>query len=163
PATAKTATPPAKQYVPQAESKTASKPVVPANEAPPVSKDDPSGNDLQKKWEETLAAIKPQNRNLEAILKAGTLLGLENGVIVLGFPYDFHKSKAEEPKSKQLIEEVLSIKMSMPLRVRCEIVKGEGKRAPVRPKDKKQVAMEDPLVKAIVNKFNAHIADVEDV
>ena len=136
--------------------------MVPAGEAP-VSKDDPAGSDLQKKWEETLAAIKPQNRNLEAILKAGTLLGLENGVIVLGFPYDFHKSKAEEPKSKQLLEEVLSIKMAMPLRVRCEIVKSEGKRAPVRPKDKKQVAMEDPLVKAIVNKFNAHIADVEDV
>jgi DNA polymerase III subunit gamma/tau len=162
-APAKTGSPPAKASVPPADSKAASKPVVPANEAPPVSKDDPGGNDLQKKWEETLAAIKPQNRNLEAILKAGTLLGLENGVIVLGFPYDFHKSKAEEPKSKQLLEEVLSIKMAMPLRVRCEIVKGEGKRAPVRPKDKKQVAMEDPLVKAIVNKFNAHIAEVEDV
>jgi hypothetical protein len=149
--------------MPPAEPKTPSKPAAPARESQPAAQGDASAGDLQQKWEEVLAAIKPQNRNLEAILKAGTMLGLDNGVIVLGFPYDFHKSKAEEPKSKQLLEEVLSIKLSMPLKVRCEIVKGEGKRMPVRPKDKKQVAMEDPLVKAMVTKYNARIADVEDV
>ena len=116
---------------------------------------------LQDRWKDVLAAIKAQNRSLEAILKAGNPTALTNGVVVLGFPYDFHKSKVEEPKSKQFLEEVLSTTLSMPLKIRCEIVKADAKRSQIRPKDKNQVAMEDPLVREIVNKYNARIAGVE--
>jgi hypothetical protein len=116
---------------------------------------------LQGRWKDVLAAIRAQNRSLEAILKAGNPTALTNGVVVLGFPYDFHKSKVEEPKSKQLLEEVLSTTLSMPLKIRCEIVKADAKRTQIRPKDKNQVAMEDPLVREIVTKYNARIAGVE--
>ena len=116
---------------------------------------------LLERWKDVLATIKAQNRSLEAILKAGNPTALTNGVVVLGFPYDFHKSKVEEPKSKQLLEEVLSTTLSMPLKIRCEIVKADAKRTQIRPKDKHQVAMEDPLVREIVNKYNARIAGVE--
>ncbi len=109
-----------------------------------------------------LAAVKAQNRSLEAILKAGRAVTLDGDIVVLGFPYDFHKDKADEPKNKQLLEEVLGAMFNAPLRVRCEIVKGDAKRTPLRPKDKNQVAMEDPLVKEIVTKYNARIAGVED-
>ncbi|MEP7200570.1 MAG: DNA polymerase III subunit gamma/tau [Chloroflexota bacterium] len=117
---------------------------------------------LQGKWNDVLAAVKAQNRSLEAILKAGRAVTLDGDIVVLGFPYDFHKDKADEPKNKQLLEEVLGAMFNAPLRVRCEIVKGDAKRTPLRPKDKNQVAMEDPLVKEIVTKYNARIAGVED-
>ena len=132
---------------------------VPAAGAPAAG-DDPL-HVLSERWPDVLAAIKAQNRSLEAILKAGSPTTLANGTVVLGFPYDFHKSKVEEPKSKQLLEEVLSTVLNMPLKVRCEIIKIDAKRAAIRPKDKNQVAMEDPLVREMVNKYNARIAGVE--
>jgi DNA polymerase-3 subunit gamma/tau len=132
----------------------------PASPASPRSESASFGT-LQDKWKNVLAAIKAQNRSLEAILKAGNPTALTDGVVVLGFPYDFHKSKVEEPKSKKFLEEILSTTLGVPLRIRCEIVKTETKRGQIRPKDKNQVAMEDPLVREIVNKYNARIADVE--
>ncbi len=158
-----TLAPSAPKATPTVEPKAASKPSAPANEAQSTASVSASVEDLQNKWEDVLAAIKPKNFSLVAILKGGRVLSFDNDLVVIGFPYDFHKEKADEPKNKQLIEEVLSLKLEKPLRIRCEIVKGEGKRMAVRLKDKKQVAMEDPLVKAMVTKYNARIADVEDV
>ncbi|MBI1801387.1 MAG: DNA polymerase III subunit gamma/tau [Chloroflexi bacterium] len=117
---------------------------------------------VQKQWKDVLAVVKTRNRNLEAILKGGSPVALEENVVVLGFPYQFYKDKAEEPKSKQLLEEVLSEVMRKPLRVRCELTASEPKRAPLRPKDKKELAMEDPVIKEIVGKYGARIADVQD-
>jgi len=142
-----------------ASSVSATAPTAPATGAPPAGSDPLQA--FVERWPDVLAAIKAQNRSLEAILKAGSPTALANGTVVLGFPYDFHKSKVEEPKSKQLLEEVLSTVLNTPLKVRCEIIKIDAKRAAIRPKDKNQVAMEDPLVREMVNKYNARIAGVE--
>ncbi|MCA1555036.1 MAG: hypothetical protein LC737_11745, partial [Chloroflexi bacterium] len=117
---------------------------------------------VQEHWNDVLAAVKQQNRNLEAVLKSGRIIGLEKDVVVFGFPFEFHKSKVEEPKNKQLLEEVLGQVFQQPLRVRVDIVKGERKPVTLRPKDKNQRAMEDPLVKEAVTKYNARIAEVEE-
>ena len=136
--------------------------------APPASEPaaPPSGSAtlefVLEKWSTVLAAVKAKNRSLEAILKAGRVTEIEGDVVVLGFPYDFHKQKAEEPKSKSLVEEALSQALNMPLRVRCDIVKADRKPVQLRPKDKNQKAMEDPLVKEVVTKYNARIAEVEE-
>jgi DNA polymerase-3 subunit gamma/tau len=117
---------------------------------------------IMQKWSDVLASIKPQNRQLEAILKSGHIMTVEKDVVVLGFPYPFHKDKIEEPKNKQLLEEVLSQIAQQPLFVRCELAAHTAKKSPLRPKDKNQQAMEDPLVKEVVTKYNARIAAVED-
>ncbi len=122
----------------------------------------PQFDALQQQWNDVLAAIKPKNRSLEAILKSGRLIALEERIVVLGFPYQFHKDKIEEPRSKQLLEEVLSEMLNKPMRVRCELVAAESKKQPLRPKDKNERAMEDPLVKEVVKKYNARIAHVEE-
>jgi DNA polymerase-3 subunit gamma/tau len=117
---------------------------------------------VTQKWPDVLASIKPQNRQLEAILKSGRIVTVEKDVVVLGFPYPFHKDKIEEPKNKQLLEEVLSQIAQQPLFVRCELASGDAKKPQLRPKDKNQQAMEDPLVREVVTKYSARIAAVED-
>jgi len=139
----------------------ASTAVLPAGSLAPSAGSEPL-EILLDRWKDVLAATKAQNWSLEGILKGGRPTAITNGVVVLGFPYDFHMRKVEEPKSKQFLEELLSTTLSMPLKIRCEIVKADAKRTQIRPKDKNQVAMEDPLVREIVNKYNARIAGVED-
>lgn len=117
---------------------------------------------LQQQWKDILSAIKAKNRGLEAVLKEGRPVAIEANILVLGFPYEFHKTKAEEPKNKHLLEEVFSQMLNMPLTIRCDIVKAERKPVPLRPKDRNQQAMEDPFVKEVVSKYNARIAQVED-
>jgi DNA polymerase-3 subunit gamma/tau len=118
---------------------------------------------VQARWTDMLAAIKAKSKNLEAIVKAGHVSAVDGDTIVLAFPYDFHKQKAEELKNKQLIEEAFSETLSAPLAVRCEIGKApERKPAALRPKDTRQKAMEDPLVKEVVTRYNARIAEVDD-
>ena len=118
---------------------------------------------LQAQWPDVLAAVKQQNRSLEAVLKDGRIVGVEKDVLVIGMPYEFHKAKLEEPKNKQVLEEALAKVYSQPWRVRAEIAKAERKPMPLRPKDKKERAMEDPLIKEVVTRYNGHIADVEEV
>ncbi len=118
--------------------------------------------EMQERWSEVLAAVKQQSRGLEAALKDGRIIALDKDVVVVGMPYEFHKTKLEEPKNKQMLEEVFGQLFNQPLRVRAEIAKAERKPVQLRPKDKKQRAMEDPLVKEVVTKYNAHIADVDE-
>jgi hypothetical protein len=87
---------------------------------------------------------------------------VESDVVVLGFPYPFYKDTIEEPKNKRQLEDVLSQILQQPLSVRCELVSGSAQKPPLRPKDKNQQAMEDPVVKEVVTKYNARIAAVED-
>jgi DNA polymerase-3 subunit gamma/tau len=124
-----------------------------------------SGNMLeaiQERWAEVLAAVKQQNRSLEAVLKDGRIVALDKDIVVVGLPYEFHKTKLEETKNKQLLEDVLAQLLGQPLRVRAQIAKAERKPVNLRPKDKKQRAMEDPLIKEVVTRYDGHIADVEE-
>jgi len=136
----------------------------PARPAEPAGPPGPlSIASVQEQWSATLAVIKAKSKNLEAIVKAGHVQAIDGDTIVLGFPYDFHKQKAEEPKNRQMIEEAFSETLRQPLSVRCEIGKAaERKPVALRPKDTRQKAMEDPLVKEVVTRYNARIAEVED-
>ena len=117
---------------------------------------------IQEHWAEVLAAVKQQNRSLEAVLKDGRIVALDKETVVVGLPYEFHKTKLEETKNKQLLEDVLAQLLGQPLRVRAQIAKAERKPVNLRPKDKKQRAMEDPLIKEVVTRYDGHIADVEE-
>ncbi|TMC60060.1 MAG: DNA polymerase III subunit gamma/tau [Chloroflexi bacterium] len=117
---------------------------------------------IQERWAEVLAAVKQQNRSLEAVLKDGRIVALDKETVVVGLPYEFHKTKLEETKNKQLLEDVLAQLLGQPLRVRAQIAKAERKPVNLRPKDKKQRAMEDPLIKEVVTRYDGHIADVEE-
>jgi DNA polymerase-3 subunit gamma/tau len=147
-------------------------------EAPPAS-----GVTLEKvrlNWARILAEIRPHNRSAEALLRSGHAEAVEGNVVILGFPYAFHKERVEEPKCQALVEQVFSRALGSPCRIRCillskssskttqqppktprpEPAKGDGKDRESK-EDKSRAIAEDPVVRAAVDKYGAQVVDVQ--
>jgi len=142
-----------------------------------------SGVTLEKirlNWAQILAEIRPHNRSAEALLRSGRAEAVEGNLVVLGFPYAFHKERVEEPKCQALVEQVFSRVLGNPCRIKCilvsksssktirqppktpqpEPVKGDGK-ARESKEDKYRAIAEDPVVRAAVDKYGAQVVDVQ--
>jgi DNA polymerase-3 subunit gamma/tau len=147
-------------------------------EAPPAS-----GVTLERvrlNWARILAEIRPHNRSAEALLRSGRAEAVEGSVVVLGFPYAFHKERVEEPKCQALVEQVFSRVLDNPCRIKCILVsksnskttrqptktpqpepaKGDGKDRESK-EDKYRAIAEDPVVRAAVDKYGAQVVDVQ--
>lgn len=107
---------------------------------------------LKDKWNYILETIKPDNFSLEALLKQAKLLGFENGLVILEVPYAFHQRILESPRSKNLLESVLSDILGKPARIATRI----GKR-PVRIEELANVelAQDDEIVRIAAEIFNS--------
>jgi len=147
-------------------------------EAPPASR--VTLEKVRLNWARILAEIRPHNRSAEALLRSGHAEEVEGNVLVLGFPYAFHKERVEEPKCQALVEQVLSRVLGSPCRIRCilaskssskttrqppqtprpEPAKGDGKDRESKD-DKYRAIAEDPVVRAAVDKYGAQVVDVQ--
>jgi DNA polymerase-3 subunit gamma/tau len=117
---------------------------------------------VRDRWPQVLATIKPHSRNVEALLKSCEPIAVEGSTVTLGFYYAFHKGKVEEPRHTALVEQALSQVLGAPHRIRCTLSPKDQR--PVeeqRPKTKYEIAAEDPLIQAAVQKYGAHIADIQ--
>jgi DNA polymerase-3 subunit gamma/tau len=159
-------------------------PTVMEREAPPAS-----GVTLEKirlNWARILAEIRPHNRSAEALLRSGHAEAVEGNIVVLGFPYAFHKERLEEPKCQALVEQVFSRVLGNPCRIKCilaskssaktthsaqqgrqppktsqpEPAKGDGKVRESKD-DEYRAITEDPVVRAAVDKYGAQVVDVQ--
>jgi len=135
---------------------------------------------IRLNWAQILAEIRPHNRSAEALLRSGRAEAVEGNLVVLGFPYAFHKERVEEPKCQALVEQVFSRVLGNPCRIKCilvsksssktirqppktpqpEPVKGDGK-ARESKEDKYRAIAEDPVVRAAVDKYGAQVVDVQ--
>jgi len=166
---------------------------------PPPTEETPTGSErealpasevtLEKvrlNWAQILAEIRPHNRSAEALLRSGHAEAVEGNVVVLGFPYAFHKERVEEPKCQALVEQVFNRVLGSPCRIRCilasksssktthlaqqrrqppktprpEPAKGDGKDRELK-ENKYRAIAEDPVVRAAVNKYGAQVVDVQ--
>ncbi len=132
-------------------------------------------------WARILAEIRPHNRSAEALLRSGRAEAVEGNVVVLGFPYAFHKERVEEPKCQALVEQVFSRVLGNPCRIRCILVSKNNSKSTRQPKarrpepvkvkkeradgesqeDKYRAIAEDPVVRAAVDKYGAQVVDVQ--
>jgi len=126
-------------------------------------------------WARILAEIRPHNRSAEALLRSSHPEAVEGNVIVLGFPYAFHKERIEEPKCQALVEQAFSRVLGCTCRIRCVLVsKNDSKMTPQPPKmsqpgpgkgepkeDKYRAIIEDPVVRAAVDKYGAQVVDIQ--
>jgi DNA polymerase-3 subunit gamma/tau len=60
--------------------------------------------EIEKKWHEILAAVKPFNHSVEAFLRAARPREVVKGELVMEVFYPFHKDKLEEPRNRQIVE-----------------------------------------------------------
>jgi hypothetical protein len=131
-------------------------------------------------WAHILAEMRPHSLQVEALLRSGRAEAVEGNVVVLGFPYAFHKERVEEPKCQALVEQVFSRVLGTPCGIRCVFVsKSSSKTTPQPPKtprpepakgdgkerelkgDKYRAIAEDPVVRAAVDKYGAQVVDVQ--
>lgn len=133
---------------------------------------------VNSQWGQILGEMKLSNRSVEALLKSCQPVGVEGQEVVLGFYYAFHKEKIEEPKSKLLVESIISQVVSSPCRIRCVLSPKSGRQTqpdqePAKrpqkdasqdeetPRDKYSSIAEDPLIQEAVSKYGARVVDVQ--
>jgi len=114
---------------------------------------------LRNRWSELLNALRPRNLSLEALMHSCEPLAIEGNIVVLGFAYQFHRSKVEEEHNKQVVEEVLSDLLGQRYRVRCTMAQQERAAAPGTkvPLSAEQIIADDPLVRAAVEDLGAQV------
>lgn len=75
---------------------------------------------VQSRWAAFLEAVKRRDFRVEAMLRSGDgVLGVEDGVVVLGFKYSLHREKMETEEWRIAVEDGLSEAIGIPLRFRC--------------------------------------------
>lgn len=130
--------------------------VLKQSEEPISQKDDVVTSDdliiIRDKWNYILETVKPDNFSLEALLKQVKVLSCDNGVIVLEVPYAFHQRILESPKSRNLLESVLTDVLNKPMKVSCVL----GER-PVRADDiaNVELAADDEIIQIAADIFNS--------
>lgn len=111
--------------------------------------------DIRSRWNDFVDALRGvgSGGNLDALLRgACEPVALEGDTLVLGFYWEFHKSKIEDAKYGHLVEKKLNEVFQVPYHVRCTLVDRE-KRA-------KAPSSQDQLVKAAL-KMGAKIIEEE--
>jgi len=106
---------------------------------------------VQDCWPELLRVIRQHNLSLEALLRSGEPIGVEENAVLIGFAHQFHKSKVEEDSCRRVIEEALERLLARPVQMRCVLTKPRQVRPPSPPE-------EDSLVQAAVERLGARVA-----
>ncbi len=109
-------------------------------------------NLLQDRWGYILETIKPDNYSLEALLKQAKILSCSEGTVCIEVPYAFHQRILEAPRSRNLLESVLSDVLSKPVRVTTKL----GQR-PLKIEELANVelAQDDEVVRIAAEIFNS--------
>lgn len=117
-----------------------------------LSPDSTSMSILKDKWNYILETVKPHNYSLEAMLKLVKILECSDDKLVLEVPYAFHQRILEAPKSRNLLESVLSEVLGRAIKVFTVL----GKR-PIEREElaNVEVAADDEIIRVAAEIFNS--------
>jgi DNA polymerase-3 subunit gamma/tau len=108
---------------------------------------------LSRNWPRILAEVRPVNKSIEAVLRNSCkVVAMEEDTVVLGFYWDFHKDKVEDPRNRRVVEGILSRIMGRHCQIQCILTPKEPKAA-----SKATAPQEDPLVQVAVQEYGARI------
>ena len=109
-------------------------PVADTPAAPTATVKEPAGpiniEILRKRWGEVVKATKGMGSrgNLDALLRSACEpISINDDTIVLGFYYEFHKEKIEDPKYRHMVEAKVKEIFGNPYKLRCIIVEKQQK------------------------------------
>jgi DNA polymerase-3 subunit gamma/tau len=109
-------------------------PVAATPTAPAVKAKEPTGpiniEILRRRWGEVIKATKGMGSrgNLDALLRSACEpMSVNDDTIVLGFYYEFHKEKIEDPKYRHMVEAKVKEIFGNPYKLRCIIVEKQQK------------------------------------
>ena len=76
-------------------------------------------SDIHTAWQAILDQMRAKSPSLQAVLRSGYLLGVQDGEITVGLPWEFHRNKCADPKNRKRLEEVVGRVLGEPHRVNC--------------------------------------------
>ena len=86
--------------------------------------------EIENKWGEILAAVKPFNHSVEAFLRAARPQKIDKGELIIEVFYKFHKDKLEEAKHRQIVERGLDKVFGEGMSFRCVLAEKKSVSAP---------------------------------
>ncbi|HEX78459.1 MAG TPA: DNA polymerase III subunit gamma/tau [Dehalococcoidia bacterium] len=113
---------------------------------------------IRSRWREVIEGLRGAGSrgNLDALLRSACEpVAVEGNTLVLGFYYQFHKEKIEDPKYTHLVETKISQVLGTPYKISC-VLTPKGKKAP------NQSAVKGHLVRA-AQEMGARIINVEEL
>lgn len=79
--------------------------------------------EIRLAWPEVISSIKEQNSPLATLVKNSPIVDLEEGRLIVGVKYLFHKEHLESTKNRALIKEVLLATFAQPLGFSAQVQK----------------------------------------
>ncbi|MBI2022887.1 DNA polymerase III subunit gamma/tau [Candidatus Daviesbacteria bacterium] len=126
-----------------------------SDEKKQTPKDDAISSDMATildKWTYILETVKPYNFSLEAMLRQVKVLSCEDGVVLFEVPYSFHQRIMEAPKSRNLLESVLTDVLGKQAKVKCRL---GVKPVKVEELANVEVAEDDEIIRVAAEIFNS--------
>ena len=77
--------------------------------------------DLQPAWQETLAQLRKSHNTLYGVLRMAEVQDGDDNQVILAFSFPFHQKRANDPKNKSLIAQVLSDQLGKPVSVKFTV------------------------------------------
>jgi len=127
--------------------------------APPAAEDTRAGSQAPdipfgpEEWKHLLSGVKKRSKNLEAFLKEGRPERFADGVLTVHFSVSrkFHKTSADTPEHRKIVEEVLSQMAGRPCRVALTLSDETPKKL-----------LDQPDVREAISFFGGEIDRVEE-
>jgi len=88
---------------------------------------------ITKSWKQVRAIIKPQNPALEGLLNSCKLLGIKDGILVLGFSSEVVKSKMDKPDHLEIASRAIAEVLGVEIAVRCVVTSAKAAPPHVKP------------------------------
>jgi len=106
--------------------------VAPIAEKEPIAVGPPDIEKFRGRWREVVNALRGMGSrgNLDALVRNSCEpIAVEGDTLVLGFYYDFHKEKIEDPKYRHMVEQKIQEIFGAPYKINCRLVSRKKKPA----------------------------------
>jgi DNA polymerase-3 subunit gamma/tau len=116
---------------------------------------------IENVWPDVVRDVRVENKMVQALLNSGVRpLDVHDDVVVLEVDSEFLMSRLDQPKSRGIVEMVLSKWMGQPYRIQC-VVKAQQRDNPQTLREQVRQIRKDKLIRAAMNIFDADIVAVE--
>lgn len=117
---------------------------------------------LKRNWSEILKVIRPQSRELEAVLKDCQPFVLDEDCLTLGFFSVWHRDRAAQDNHRAIIEDTLASITGRSCRLECTLASEDYKQQHEESEEQRKARLaENPVVKEAVEKYGAKIVDIQ--
>jgi len=105
-------------------------------------------DEVMQKWQAILAAVRPLNHSLEALLRSARPVAVDNGILQIEAFYKFHKEQLEQDRHRRKLEEAMAQVLGSQIRLEFLLAQKGGTSGNKKDDNVSGAVEDDSLVKA---------------